>query len=154
MSRTHVKPTLAEQLKLLVNSREGRKYLECHSWVPGMPIVTGVLSEPISETMGLVSTRPGPSLVAVEEPLTEELRLLYVSEPSRALLVVPPVSARMTLWELFESARRLCLVTFRIPQWKYSAVAHELPAFRLSQLECKGLYRHELLLEQQTLQLS
>lgn len=144
MPGKYIQPSLIEQIRALLASREGRSFLTSNSWVEGMPIITGKAHESLETTMGLLSLHQRPALIAVAEPESEDLRLLYVSDLSRALQIVPCLPKHFSLWDLFKTADLAGLLTFRVKQWKFSRMAHALPFFNPYQTSTVGAYRPEL----------
>lgn len=144
MPGKYIQPSLIEQIRALLASREGRSFLTTNAWTEGMPIVTGKAHEALETTMGLLSLHQRPALIAMAEPASDDLRLLYVSDLSRALKIVPCLPTQFSLWDLFKTTEVSGLLTFRVKQWKLSRMAHALPFFNPYQASTVGAYRPEL----------
>lgn len=117
----------AQLVSELIGTRHGRQYLQQHGWMPGMPVIMTGPREPLDDVMGLVSVHEGPSLVAMIDPISDQLRFLHVSLPTPVLQVVGLEAPGTIISSFFDRARRSGSVTFRVKYWPYSAVAHALP---------------------------
>lgn len=136
-----VRSKTAERVALLLDSREGRKYLARHGWKEGMAIVMTLPAEPLEDVMGLVSVHPGAVLVAMVDEDSQDLRFIHVSETSAALQVVEESARGMSFGNFVDALELSGVATFRIRYWKYSAVAHILPVFDPSEFQQATVYQ-------------
>lgn len=143
MPGKYIQPSLIEQVRATLASREGRNFLTNNFWTEGMPIVTGKAQEPLETTMALLASHQCPALIAMADPESDDLRLLYVSVLTPALEIVPCFAKHSSLWDLFQAADLSGLLTFRVKPWKFSRVAHALPFFNPYQSSTVGAYRPE-----------
>lgn len=125
-----VRTKTAERVSELLGSREGRRHLSEFGWVQGMPIVMTVSTESVNDVMGLVSMHGRPVLVAMIEPVSDELKFLYVAMPNPALETVACEKDSELISNLFQRAELNGLVTFRSKYWESSTVTHPIPTFR------------------------
>ena len=65
--------------------REGKAHLSEYGWSPGVPIVMTRATESVEDAMGMISIHSRAALVAMLDPATKDLRMLYVSTPQAAL---------------------------------------------------------------------
>lgn len=137
-----VRSQTALRVAELLGSREGRRHLGNYGWTQGMPVVMTQPLEPLDDVMGLVSVHRRPVLVAMVETQTDELKFLHISEPSPVLEVVRPSAPRTKIKDLFDEAEQNGMTSFRVKYWRYSAVAHAVPAFNSELLAGKYAAQH------------
>ena len=109
-------------------TREGKAHLSNYGWEPGMPIVMTQPNESLTDAMGMVSIHGRDVLVAMINPETEELQLLYVTTPQPALKVKQPSPSKCTTGEFFHELGSSRVMEFRVKFWKHTAVAHLIPS--------------------------
>lgn len=137
-----VRSKTAERVTELLGSREGRKHLSQYGWVEGMPVVMSESQEALEDVMALLSVHGRAVLVAMLDPRSADPLFLHVSAPNPALSIVNSVAQGTSIGALFEAAEHEGMMTFRVKYWKYSAVAHLIPAYRATATEAQLSYRN------------
>lgn len=139
-----VRSKTAERVAELLGSREGRKHLSQFGWVEGMPVVMSESHEALDDVMGLVSVHGRAVLIAMIDPRSEQLLFLHISAPNPALSIVNSVAEGTNISSLFEAAEHEGMMTFRVKYWKYSAVAHLIPAYQATATAERLSYRNRM----------
>jgi len=122
--RTHTAARVAE----ILASKRGRAHLEEYGWVQGMPIIMAQACESVEDVMGLASIHGRAVLVAMIDPQTDDLCMLHLSMPNPALRIEEALARTLRISDLMTQAKAGHALVLRISHWKYSAVAHRLPA--------------------------
>ncbi|MGZ2224020.1 hypothetical protein [Glutamicibacter nicotianae] len=93
-----------------------------------MPIVMTRATESVEDAMGMVSIHSRAALVAMLDPATKDLRMLYVSTPQAALKKVRATPPGRTMGDLFEQLGSALIIELRVKFWHHTAVAHIIPS--------------------------
>jgi len=96
-----------------------------------MPIVMAAEHELLDDVMGLVSLHAQPVLVAMLEQRSGKLMFIHVSEPNENLHCVDLFAPGYRIDNFIQDVAAGGGMTFRVKYWKYSAVAHFIPEFRI-----------------------
>lgn len=107
---------------------EGKAHLSEYGWSPGVPIVMTRATESVEDAMGMASIHSRAALVAVIDPATKDLRMLYVSTPQEALKRSGPRHRAAPWGDLFEQLGSALIIELRVKFWHHTAVAHIIPS--------------------------
>ncbi|MFK0085388.1 hypothetical protein [Glutamicibacter sp. NPDC090743] len=108
-------------------TREGKAHLSNYGWAPGMPIVMTQPTESLNDAMGMASIHGRAVLIAMLDPQTEALLMLYITPPQVALKVTKACADRLTMGEFFQRLSSATIAEFRVKFWNHTAVAHKIP---------------------------
>ncbi len=139
IARTQTAVRVAEFLA----TREGKKHLSTYGWRKGMPVVMTNAEEELTNAMAMVSVHWRPVFLAMVDPKTDRLHMLYLTTPQKVLTVVEAAPARKTSGDFFKEVMAEGSQEFRVAQWDHTAVAFAVPsceAMEKSQL-AQGRYR-------------
>lgn len=140
IARTQTAVRVAEFLA----TREGKQHLAQYGWVKGTPVVMTNAQEKLSDAMAMVSVHGRPVFLAMIDPATDHLQMLYVTTPQSSLSVVEAASAGETSANFFNEVVKQGSREFRVSQWDYTAVAFAVPTCDAMQSAPKATGRYQL----------
>lgn len=129
-----VRTQTAARVAEFLATREGKGHLAAHGWTKGMPIVMTQPAESLEDAMAMVSIHGRPVLLAMLDPDTVELQMMYLTPPQSALQIFGAAATGSTTGEFMEQVRAKGYVEFRVRQWQHTAVA-------LAIEPCEGMLR-------------
>lgn len=140
IARTQTAVRVAEFLA----TREGKQHLAQYGWVKGTPVVMTNAQEKMSDAMAMVSVHGRPVFLAMIDPETEHLQMLYVTTPQSSLAVVDAASSSKTSASFFKEVVMQGSQEFRVSQWHYTAVAFAVPSCDAMQSVPRANGRYQL----------
>lgn len=100
--------------------------------------------EKLSDAMAMVSVHARPVFLAMVDPESDHLQMLYVTTPQSALAVVDAASARKTSGDFFKEVMEQGSQEFRVAKWEFTAVALAVPSCEEMQKTPRAIGRYRL----------
>ncbi len=124
-----IRTQTAQRVAQVLATNKGKEYLGLFGWKAGVPIVMTQASESLADAMGLASIHGRAVFIAMIDRHTDELMMLHLSTQQPDLRTVGAMPQEMGMGEFFGKLTQADgAMTFRVPQWKYSVVAHKIPS--------------------------